>query len=561
MDGCAGALLTSAILLDKVALVTSMQTIALLLLQTLYTVSVIGLALYGLQALWLTGALLSNYRHNRRARQPSTSSTNRNRNPQSIEAACPPVSWPTVTVQLPIYNERHVIERLIDACATLDYPGPKLQIQVLDDSDDQTTAIAARAVESWQQQNVDISLVRRADRSGFKAGALAHALPLASGEFIAIFDADFVPPADFLQRTLPYFFSSPSSAAHNQPTDDDSAQARIGFVQARWAHLNANYSFLTRCQALALDGHFVVEQGGRQWAGFAMGFNGSGGIWRRACIEDQRVGGWQADTLCEDLDLSYRAQLVGWQSHYRNEVEAPAEVPPQLIAFKRQQFRWAKGSIQTLRKLGPRVWQSDWSLLKRIAAIIHLGSYLLHPLLLLILLTSLPLLLLGANPGAHIALLSGASLGPPLLYAVGQIALHGRGWWRNWCHIPLLTLLGTGLCFSNTLAVFQGLTDRGGAFLRTPKFRLEQSTDGWQRSGYRLPLDGTFVGELSLFLYAVGTVVVAFLGGEWMFGTYLLLYVSGFALLLGVSLWQARPAPRARAAGSAHQPTHRPLSP
>ncbi len=570
-----------------------MQTIALLFLQALYTACVVGLALYGIQALWLTGCIIIRYILNRAERQSLSDSPNglqsmsaqsavpvageeRGKEASTPSFTCPPSHWPpshwppshwpTVTVQLPIYNERHVVERLIDACATLDYPNQKLQIQVLDDSDDLTTVIAARAVEIWQQRHVDITLLRRADRSGFKAGALAHGLMAASGEFIAIFDADFVPPKDFLRRTLPHFFAQPAmahkqaSAAGTRRTSDATGE-HIGFVQARWGHLNANYSSLTRCQALALDGHFVVEQGGRQWANFAMGFNGSAGIWRRACIEDERVGGWQADTLCEDLDLSYRAQLVGWQSHYRNEVEAPAEVPPQLIAFKRQQFRWAKGSIQTLRKLAPRVWQSDWSLLKRSAALIHLGSYLLHPLLLMLLLTSLPLLLLGANPGAHIALLSGASLGPPLLYAVGQIALHGPSWWRGWRYLPLLTLLGTGLCFSNTLAVIQGFTDHRGPFLRTPKFRLEQTSDGWQRSGYRLPLDGTFFGELLLLVYAIATVIIAFRGGDWMFGIYLLLYVGGFALLLGISLWQARPARPIRTSGSPQQHSHRPLAP
>jgi hypothetical protein len=317
--------------------------------------------------------------------------------------------------------------------------------------------------------------------------------------------------------------------------------ARIGFVQARWGHLNGNYSALTRGQTLALDGHFVVEQAGRQLAGFAFGFNGSGGVWRRACIEAPEVGGWQADTLCEDLDLSYRAQMAGWHPCYRNDIEAPAEVPPQLIAFKRQQFRWAKGSIQTLCKLGNRVWHSDWPLLKRLAALVHLGSYLLHPLLLLLLLTSLPLLWLGANPGAHIALLSFASLGPPLLYAVGQEALYGRRWWQRWLYLPLLTLLGTGICFSNTLAVRQGLTKQGGAFLRTPKFRLEARQDGWRGSTYRLPLDASFVGECILLLYAIVTVAVAWFTGHWMFGLYLLLYVGGFALMIGTSLWQARP--------------------
>ncbi|MEZ4617669.1 MAG: glycosyltransferase family 2 protein [Caldilineaceae bacterium] len=219
-------------------------------------------------------------------------------------------------------------------------------------------------------------------------------------------------------------------------------QARL--CPGQWAHLNADYSPLTCSQALALDGHFVVEQGGRQAAGLAMGFNGSGGLWRRACIEDPAVGGWHADTLCEDLDLSYRAQLAGWHPYYLNELEAPAEIPPQLIAFKRQQFRWAKGSIQTLCKLHGPVRSSDWSLFKRYSALIHLGGYLIHPLLLLLLLSSLPLLMLGADPSAHIAMLSLASLGPPLLYAIAQILLHGSRWWQRWRYLPLLMLLGTG---------------------------------------------------------------------------------------------------------------------
>lgn len=478
-------------------------------LQFLYIVSVVGLALYGAQALWLTGYYL------RQRRQPTT--------------ATPPPShhWPPVTVQLPIYNERHVIERLIDACAALDYPRDQLQIQVLDDSTDQTTAIALRRAEFWRQQGCDITLVQRADRRGFKAGALAYALPHATGELIAIFDADFVPAPDFLRRVVPCFVGPDG--------------AKLAFVQARWGHLNADYSPLTHCQALALDGHFVVEQGGRQAAGYAIGFNGSGGVWRRSAIEDGAVGGWQADTLCEDLDLSYRAQLAGWSYRYTNEIEASAEVPPQLVAFKRQQFRWAKGSIQSLRKLGRRVWQSPWPLAKRLAGLLHMGGYLIHPLLLLLLLSTLPLLLLKMNPGGHIAVLSLASLGPPLLYGIGQAGLHGRGWWRHWRYLPLLTLLGTGLCFSNTIAVWQGWFNQGGSFLRTPKFHVEKRHDGWRGSSYQLPLDRTFVGECGLLIYAALTTGLAAAQGNWVLSGYLLLYVGGFGLLTGLSLWQARP--------------------
>ncbi len=492
---------------------TTMLHVAIVMLQSFYTIGMVGLALYGLQAFWLTVVFL---RQQLRG-QPIVT-------PAAVE---PPPTWPQVTIQLPIYNEWHVIERLMDACAALDYPLDRLQIQVLDDSIDQTTAIAVRRAEYWQRQGVDVSVIQRADRQGFKAGALAYALPLAKGEFIAIFDADFVPPRDFLQRMLPHFQTR--------------GGAMIGFIQSRWGHLNAAYSPLTRSQALALDGHFVVEQNGRQIAGHPFGFNGSGGIWRRACIEDAAVGGWQADTLCEDLDLSYRAQLAGWRPYFLNQIESPAEIPPQLIAFKRQQFRWAKGSVQTLRKLGGQVWQSDWSLFMRFTALIHLGNYLIHPLLLMMLLVSLPLLLLDQDPGPYLAWLSFASLGPPLLYAVAQVVLHRRRWWRQWCYLPLLTLMGTGLCFSNTLAVWQGWHSQGGVFLRTPKFSVETAADGWQRSTYRLPLDGKMIGELLLFVYALCTVVVAVADQKWAMGAFLAIYAGGFAVMVGVGLWQAWP--------------------
>ncbi|MEZ4656003.1 MAG: glycosyltransferase [Caldilineaceae bacterium] len=254
--------------------------------------------------------------------------------------------WPQVTIQLPIFNERHVVERLIDACAAMHYPRARLQMQVLDDSTDLTSMLIQRRVQQLQDAGYRVEHLQRADRTGYKAGALAHALASATGDFIVIFDADFAPPPDFLLQTLPHF----------------QQDERIGFVQARWGHLNYEYSPITRSQALALDGHFLVEQAGRQAAGYAFGFNGSAGVWRRACIEDEQVGGWHIDTLCEDLDLSYRAQLAGWRPLFVNYVVAPAEIPPQLSGFKRQQFRWAKGSIQTLLKCAPHIRRSSWPL-------------------------------------------------------------------------------------------------------------------------------------------------------------------------------------------------------
>ncbi|NJN82434.1 MAG: glycosyltransferase [Caldilineaceae bacterium] len=453
-----------------------MYTLAVWLLQIVYAVGVVGLALYGFQALWLT--------------------VWQRRSPEIQPDGFVPAAsdWPRVTVQLPIYNERHVVGRLIEACAKLDYPADKLQIQVLDDSTDGTAALSSRFASEWRRKGVRVEVVHRRQRSGYKAGALAHALPQASGEYIALFDADFRPSPDFLRRMIPAFLG-----AENR---------RIGFVQARWAHLNRDYSPLTSSQALALDGHFVVEQAGRQAAGYAFGFNGSAGVWRRSCIEDPAVGGWQADTLCEDLDLSYRAQLAGWHPSYLNAIEAPAEVPPQLIAFKRQQFRWAKGSVQTLRKLAARVWRSPWPLTKRVAALAHMGNYLIHPLLIVLLLAILPLTLLGADPFKPLAYLSILSLGPPLLYAFAQRDLHPNRWLRNWLYLPMLMLLGTGLCLNNSIAVVQGLRGQGGQFLRTPKFHVESSGDQWQQSAYKLPIQPMVFGELALAIYALATTAV-----------------------------------------------------
>ncbi len=498
------------------------RTAAAVTLQLLYTISMLGLAAYGAHALWLT------WQVTRRMDGPPA-------------PAPSPDTWPFVTVQLPIYNEQYVAQRIIDACARLDYPADRLEIQVLDDSDDSTTLLVQQRVESWQARGVNVKVVTRPTRSGFKAGALAHALPLAQGEFIAIFDADFLPAADFLRQTIPHFL----------PPE----RARTAFVQTRWSHLNRDYSPLTCSQALALDGHFVVEQQGRQTADYFFGFNGSGGVWRRACIEDPAVGGWQADTLCEDLDLSYRAQLVGWEPLYLNALTAPAEIPPTLTAFKRQQFRWAKGSVQTLRKLGGRVWRSDEPMVKRAFGIFHLGNYLLHPLLLTLLFVALPLMLLGSDPAAPLALLSLATVGPPLLYAIAQRRLYPQRWLRYYLYLPLLMLLGTGIALSNTRAVWQGLRTQGGAFLRTPKFRVEETGDRWKQSAYHLDLGPLFFGEVAIFVYALISAATAAYLDKWWSVPFLLLYAAGFGTMAGIGLvqtWQARR--RVRWPGQSRQP-------
>ncbi len=450
--------------------------------------------------------------------------------------ARPSADMPLVTVQLPVYNEKHVVQRLIDAAANLDYPRDRLQIQVLDDSNDETTLLAEARAAFHRARGVDIAVLRRPERSGFKAGALAWGLKQARGEFIAIFDADFQPPPDFLQRTIPYLLADP----------------KLGMVQARWSHLNADYSLLTRAQALALDGHFVVEQAARSNAGLLMHFNGTAGVWRRTAIESS--GGWQTDTVCEDLDLSYRAQLAGWHCRYLPDVEGPAELPPQMLAFKQQQARWARGSLQCLRKLAlPLLRSPRFNLPQKLMALIHLGSYLGHPLLVLLLLITVPLLSHPKATQGMPALLGVLCLGPFLVYITSQWATY-RNWGQRLLALPLLALLGTGIAWNNALASWRGLTQWGGEFARTPKFHLEGRKGEWTHSRYRLVHDRAMVGEALLSLYALVGVAVAARMGNWGMVPFLLNYALAFGLVAGASLLEGlqRPPAHTRGARMAH---------
>ncbi len=469
-------------------------------LAILYTLVTLWLALYGLNS-W---ALVVLYWRNRR-RAPFTTQVDGDR-------------LPSVTVQLPIYNERHVVERLIDAVAGLEYPRDRLQIQVLDDSTDETTRLAEARAAFHRERGVDIHVLRRSDRVGFKAGALAWGLAHARGEFIAVFDADFVPRPDFLLRTIPPLLTDP----------------RLGMVQTRWAHLNADYSLLTRVQALALDGHFVVEQTARSRSDLPMHFNGTAGVWRRACIEAS--GGWQTDTVCEDLDLSYRAQMAGWRCLYLPEVEGPAELPPQVLAFKRQQARWTRGSVQCLRKLaGPLVRCRQLNGVQKAMGLIHLSGYLAHPLMVALLLLTLPLLFHPHLMRGPLNLLGPVCLGPFLVYATSQWALY-PDWKRRLLAFPLLVLVGTGIAWNNTLAAWEGLTRWGGDFARTPKFRLEGRRGEWIHSRYRLGSDRSVVGEIVLALYALAAAGVALATGNTGSIPFLLVYVAAFGLVAGLSL-------------------------
>ncbi|MEX0602114.1 MAG: cellulose synthase family protein, partial [Bacteroidota bacterium] len=317
---------------------------------------------------------------------------------------------PVVTVQLPVFNELYVVTRLIDAVCALDYPREKLEIQVLDDSTDETVQIAAEAVARHRAQGTDIKHIRRETRTGFKAGALKFGLESARGEFIAIFDADFVPRPEFLRRTLPYF-----------------ADPKTGLVQTRWEHLNSSYSLLTRTQAMALDGHFVIEQAVRNRAGFFINFNGTGGIWRKACIEDS--GNWHADTLTEDLDLSYRAQLRGWHFRYLDDFTSPAELPAEVNALKSQQFRWTKGAIETARKLLPKVWKANIPLRVKIHSTFHLTNNIVFPFIVLAGILNVPLVFIKQDGGhqAYFALMSVfvlAFIGSFLFYSFSQKAVY-----------------------------------------------------------------------------------------------------------------------------------------
>jgi cellulose synthase/poly-beta-1,6-N-acetylglucosamine synthase-like glycosyltransferase len=433
-----------------------------------------------------------------------------------------PGETPTVTVQLPIYDELYVVERLIDAAAELDWDRRRLQIQVLDDSDDETTLIAQARVEYHRKRGVDIVLVRRSDRSGFKAGALEEGMKSATGEYIAVFDADFVPPPDFLKKTVPHLVANPG----------------WGLVQTRWGHLNANYSTLTRVQAMALDGHFVVEQSARQRNGLFMNFNGSAGVWRRTCIED--AGGWNGDTLSEDLDLSYRAQMRGWKFLFLPDVIAPAEIPPQIHALKRQQFRWAKGSTQCLVKLAPRLIASPrLSPQQRVEGLIHLSGYLMSPLMLILLVTSVPLIALDTRFPEVLVFLCFSTLGPAAAYALSQRALY-PDWPSRLRYFGLLVLLGIGLAVNNSGAVFEALTGQENNFRRTPKFRLEDDEDSWDTKRYTLPFSWGAIGELALAAYALIGVFSAWHHDQIWAAPFLILYAAGFAFTGFLTLWHSR---------------------
>jgi cellulose synthase/poly-beta-1,6-N-acetylglucosamine synthase-like glycosyltransferase len=443
---------------------------------------------------------------------------------------------PFVTVQLPLYNEMYVAERIIDACAALDYPADRLEIQVLDDSTDETSAVVARRVADYRALGVDVVHIHRDDRTGFKAGALEAGLRVAKGDLVAVFDADFVPRPDCLRRMVDHF------------TDE-----RVGMVQMRWSHINRDYSLLTRVQAIMLDGHFVVEQAARNRSGAFFNFNGTAGMWRRQAIGWS--GGWQHDTLTEDTDLSFRAQLCGWRFVYLLDDDVPSELPVDMNAFKAQQRRWAKGLIEVAIKLMPRVWRDRrLTLAQRLELFFRLTGNVAAPLVIALAVLNLPVLIVRFNQGlfhllvldAPILVFSTASVA--LFYLAGQMYLYPDSWKRRVKYLPLVMALGIGLSFSNAQAVLEALFGVKTSFVRTPKYRIESSGDlSWVRKKYKRAKG--LLPALELAFAAYFLFLIGFAAASEIFGTipFFLLFFVGYAYtgllsLFGGALGRARKA-------------------
>ncbi len=426
---------------------------------------------------------------------------------------------PLVTVQLPVFNEMHVVERLLTSVSKLDYPREKLQIQLLDDSTDETTEIARMEIEKLQGRGFDAELIHRDDRTGFKAGALENGLDTAKGEYVFILDADFVPNSDVLRKTIHYF------------TDDE-----IGLIQTRWGHLNRNYNLLTRVQAMFLDGHLELEQTARNRSGRFFTFNGTGGIWRKKCIAD--AGGWEHDTLTEDMDLSYRAQLRNWRFIFLNEVETPAELPVDMDGFKSQQHRWTKGSIQCCKKVLPAIWRSKFPLHVKLEATAHLTSNFAWLLLMVLCFLIFPNtkyqpeMSVWVKALIHIPLFIFASGSVIFFYLMSQKALNPKGWWKEIIYLPCLLALGIGMSINNARAVMEALFNMQSGFVRTPKYGIEkrkaEKSPAARKSRYKAIRSVTPVVEFLFGVFFLFVLLDALLSGNLVSFIFLLPFPIGF---------------------------------
>lgn len=472
----------------------------MILILTLYVLAATFLFIYGANCYVMIGLFLRRQKKERKAAQALFKAGER-----LLET---PEALPHVTTQIPLYNETNVAERIIRSVAKMDYPAAKHEIQILDDSNDETCAVVDTVAKELKKVGHDISVIRRQKRSGFKAGALRYGMERCKGEYIAIFDADFVPSADFLRKMVPALKS------------DD----QLAFVQARWGHLNPERSLLTRAQRIGIDGHFMIEQCARSYNNLFLNFNGTAGLWRKEAIIDG--GNWQSDTLTEDMDLSYRCQLAGWTAAYYPDVIVPAELPESYAAFKSQQFRWAKGSVQTAIKIMPRVWNSRVSFFAKLQAFLHMTHYCIHPLMAIMALFALPILMVTEvklsiwQSLPIIAAILISLTGPSALYCVSQFSQgRKRGW--NLIHLPGLVCIGVGIALSNTRAVFEAAIGVSSPFVRTPK-------SGNQKKKYNFRTNWFPIIEILVGIYCAFSFAYYLKAEKYIIGQFLLIYTLGF---------------------------------
>ena len=464
------------------------------------------LATYGLHRYWL---VYDYYKYARNIPGPPPQATR----------------WPRVTVQLPIFNERYVIERLVEAVSRFDYPHQLLDIQVLDDSTDETQQVAGACVARFAAQCLPITYIHRANREGYKAGALEHGLQTAQGEFVAIFDADFIPAPDFLRRSIPYFENE-----------------KIGMVQTRWTYLNRDYSLLTQVETILLDGHFVVEHGARSRRGTFFNFNGTAGVWRRQAIED--AGGWEHDTLTEDTDLSYRAQLCGWKFLYLPDIECASELPVDMNGFKAQQARWAKGLMQTAKKILPRVMRSNAPWHVKAEAFFHLTANISYPLMVLLSTMLLPAMIVRFYQGwiqmlvIDLPLFLASTCSISSFYLVAQKELRPKNWWRTFLYMPFVMATGIGISVRNAQAVIEAIIGKKSEFARTPKYKIEGKQGSFVAKTYRNKAGWMPYAEVLLGLYFSLTVFYAVFNENYATVPFLLLFVWGYFYTGFMSLGQ-----------------------
>jgi cellulose synthase/poly-beta-1,6-N-acetylglucosamine synthase-like glycosyltransferase len=497
-----------------------------------YFIVLFILALYGLHRYWLV------YDYYRYAK--------------NVPATPPAVTeWPRVTIQLPIYNERYVIERLVEAISRFDYPAELLDVQVLDDSTDETQEVARNCVERFAAQGMPVEYIHRTNREGYKAGALENGLKTAKGQFIAIFDADFLPAPDFLRLTIPYFMNPRGGSA-------------IGMVQTRWTYLNTDYSLLTQVETILLDGHFVVEHGARSRRGTFFNFNGTAGVWRRKAID--QAGGWQHDTLTEDTDLSYRAQLAGWKFLYLPHIECASELPVDMNGFKAQQARWAKGLMQTAKKILPKVFAADVPWHVKSEAFFHLTANISYPLMVLLSTMLLPAMIVRFYQGwfqmlvIDLPLFLASTCSISSFYLVAQKELRPKTWRRTFLYMPFVMATGIGISVRNAQAVLEALAGKKSEFARTPKFNIAGKSGSFAKKSYRNKAGWMPYAEILLGVYFAFTVLYAVLNENYATVPFLLLFVWGYLYTGVMSLGQTyfahlrfgveTPAPEMRPAAS-----------